>query len=86
MSNFTHLHECRLIMLGLCNFTVWYRNMEPGKNTPLDKIHHRPMRFLLGVHRFTPFPALYGDTGWLKPRENRYLCQTQCVYLITGIN
>ena len=32
------------------------------------------MRFLLGVHRFTPVPALYGDTGWLKPRESRYLC------------
>ena len=45
-----------------------------GKYSPRDKIHHRAMRFLLGVHRFTPVPALYGDTGWLKPRESRYLC------------
>ena len=32
------------------------------------------MRFLLGVHQFTPVPLLYGDTGWLKSRESRYLC------------
>ena len=45
-----------------------------GKYSPPDKIQHQAMRFFVGVHRFTPVPTLYGDTGWLKPRESRYLC------------
>ena len=31
------------------------------------------MRYLLGVHRFCPIPALYGDTGWLGSRDRRMI-------------
>ena len=67
MSDFTHSHAC--IMLGLCQF---YSMVQ--KYGDLVNIVLRAMRFLLGVHRFTPVSALYGDTGWLKTRESRYLC------------
>ena len=38
-----------------------------------DKVQHRAMRYLLGVHRFCPIPALYGDTGWLRSRNRRMI-------------
>ena len=35
------------------------------KAPSIDRIQHRAMRFLLGVHKFCPLPALFGDIGWL---------------------
>ena len=31
------------------------------------------MRYFLGVHGFTPVPALNGEMGWLPSRFRRYL-------------
>ena len=31
----------------------------------IEQIQTRAIRTFLGVHRFTPIPALYGDTGWV---------------------
>ena len=68
--SFTRMYNAGVIPILQYGAEIWGF----GKYSPPDKIHHRAMRFLLGVHRFTPVPALYGDTGWLKPRESRYLC------------
>ena len=37
------------------------------------KVTERAMRSFLGVHRFTPLPALYGDLGWIKPQYRRWI-------------
>ena len=72
MSDFTHLHECIGPDAGVMPILQYGAEIWGfGKYSPPDKIHHRAMRFLLGVHRFTPVPASYGDTGWLKPRKKQ---------------
>ena len=43
------------------------------KAPSIDKIQNRAMRFLLGVHKFCPLPALSGDIGWLPCRYRRYI-------------
>ena len=31
------------------------------------------LRVFIGVHKFAPIAALYGDTAWLKPRYKRWI-------------
>ena len=38
-----------------------------------DKVQHLAMRYMLGVNRFCPIPALYGETGWLRSRDRRMI-------------
>ena len=45
-----------------------------GRFAAADKINHRAMCYILGVHKFAPVPGLDGHTGWLKPREHRFVC------------
>ena len=49
---------------------VW--GLRPAKN--IDHIQNRAMRFFLGVHKFAPIPALFGDMGWHKNYLGRSLC------------
>ena len=40
----------------------------------IDNVQHRALRYFLGVHRFTPILALYGDSGWLPSLYRRWIC------------
>lgn len=40
----------------------------------IDNVQNRALRYFLGVHRFTPILALYGDTGWLPTSYHRWIC------------
>ena len=44
------------------------------KNTEIcNKVHENARRFYLGVHKFTPLPALYGEMGWIAVKYRHYL-------------
>ena len=38
-----------------------------------NKVHENAMRFYLGVHKFTPLPALYGEMGCIAVKYRHYL-------------
>ena len=44
------------------------------KASECDLVQNRAMRYFLGVHGFTPIPALNGEMGWLPCKFRRYLC------------
>ena len=44
------------------------------ENTEMcNKVHENAMRFYLGVLKFTPLPALYGEMGWIAVKYRHYL-------------
>ena len=43
------------------------------KAPSIGKIPNRAMRFLLGVHKLCPLPALSGDIGWVPSRYRLYI-------------
>ena len=43
------------------------------KNTHSQLIQNRAMRYYLGVHNFTPIPALEGEMGWMPSKFIKYL-------------
>ena len=61
-------NACVVPVLDYCS-SVWvfksYQN--------IDNVQNRTMRYFLGVHRFTPIPAMVGDTGWLSSVYRRWL-------------
>ncbi len=38
-----------------------------------DAIQNRAIRYFLGVHKFTPIPAIHSEMGWLSPKYRKYL-------------
>ena len=38
-----------------------------------DLVQNRACRYFLGVHNFTPIPALQAEIGWLPPKYRKYL-------------
>ena len=38
-----------------------------------DKVQNRALRFILGVHKFCPLPAMSGDVGWLGCKERHFI-------------
>ena len=44
------------------------------KASECDLVQNRAIRYFLGVHGFTPIPALNGEMGWLPCKFRRYLC------------
>ncbi len=43
----------------------------------INNIQNRAMRYFLGVNKFTPTHALYGELGWVMPRYRRWLSFAQ---------
>ena len=39
-----------------------------------DGIQERAIRFFLGLHKFTPIPALRGEIGWVSTQHRRWAC------------
>ena len=39
----------------------------------IDMIQNRAIRYLMGVHRFTPILALTGDMGWMVSSSRRWI-------------
>ena len=44
-----------------------------SKASTCDKVQNRALRYFLGVHRFCPVPAMYGDTGWFECKYRRFM-------------
>ena len=44
-----------------------------AKGSSFYKIQHRALRYFLGVHKFCPIPAMYGDMGWSECRPRRFM-------------
>ena len=43
------------------------------KSGMCNKVVENAMRFYLGVHKFTPLPALYGTMSWIVVKYRHYL-------------
>lgn len=39
----------------------------------IDNIQNRAIRYFMGVHRFAPTLAIYGDTGWIPSQFRRWI-------------
>ncbi|XP_048743557.2 uncharacterized protein LOC125656974 [Ostrea edulis] len=39
----------------------------------IDNVQNRAIRYFLGVHRFAPLLAIYGDTGWIPSQYRRWI-------------
>lgn len=48
-----------------------------GKNNHADNTQNRAIRYFLGVHNFTPIPALVSEMGWLPSKYAKWLCMLQ---------
>ena len=44
------------------------------KASQCDNVQNKAIRYFLGVHKFTPIPALWGKMGWFPSKYRRYLC------------
>ncbi len=44
-----------------------------GEWERVDVLHNRAMRYCLGVNKFAPVHALYGEMGWVMPRYGRWI-------------
>ena len=66
---FTKLYNASVIPVIEYASEVWGFSKAPS----IDKIQNRALRYYLGVHRFCPIPAMYGDTGWLECKYGRYV-------------
>ena len=51
-------------------FSIWADTKAPE----CDLVQNRAMQYFLGVHGFTPIPALNREMGWLPCKFRRYLC------------
>ncbi len=40
----------------------------------INAVHHRAIRFFLGVGRYTPSPAVNGEVGWTPPTIRQWSC------------
>ena len=67
--SFTKLYDsCVTPILDYCA-SVWGSK----QYACIDNVQNRSMRYIMGVHRFTPTTALIGDTGWLPSRYQRWI-------------
>ncbi len=66
---FTKLYESCVVPVTDYGSGVW------GKFncSHSDTIQNRAVRHFLGVHKFTPIPALHAEMGWLIPKYRKYL-------------
>ena len=67
---YTTCASCWLKIVG-CNLINTQRPPPPKKKTTTGI--ENAMRFYLGVHKFTPLPALYGEMGWIAVKYRHYL-------------
>ena len=47
------------------------------QNDHAEMIQNRAIRYVLGVNRFTPLPALTGEMGWSPTKDNKYINMLQ---------
>ncbi len=43
----------------------------------VNAVHHRAIRFFLGVGKYAPNVAINGDTGWIPPIVRQWVCVTR---------
>ena len=53
-------NSCVVPILDYCSSVWGFKQYQT-----IDNIQHRALRYFLGVHRFTPILAMYGDSGWI---------------------
>ena len=68
-STYTKLYEsCVLPVINYCTGVWGYKNYNK-----FDQVQQRALRVFLGVHKYAPIAAIYGDTAWLKPKYHRWI-------------
>jgi hypothetical protein len=60
-------NSCVVPILDYGSSTWGYKRYQTVEN-----VQNRAMRYFLGVHRFAPLLALYGDTGWIPCTYRRW--------------
>ena len=66
---FTTIFNSQIATILDYSSSIWSHKKAPE----CDVIQNKAMRYFLGVHGFTPVPALNGEMGWLPSRFRRYL-------------
>ena len=57
-----------------------------SKANDSDLIHNRAIRYFLGVHKFTPIPALYGEMGWAPAHVKKKMCMLRFWNRMSGMS
>jgi hypothetical protein len=68
-STFTKMYEACVTPVLDYGSGVWGK----AKVTHSDLIQNKACRYFLGVHKFTPIPALQAEMGWFPPKYRKYL-------------
>ena len=66
---FTTIFNSQIATILDYSSSIWSHKKAPE----CDVIQNKAMQYFLGVHGFTPVPALNGEMGWLPSRFRRYL-------------
>ncbi|KAH3813261.1 hypothetical protein DPMN_141714 [Dreissena polymorpha] len=61
-------NSCVIPISDYCASIWGFKHFKSAEN-----VHHRAIRYFLGVHRFTPILALLGEIGWLPSIYRRWL-------------
>ena len=72
-TTFSKLYESKVQSILEYGSGVWGY----AKETNIEIVQHRAMRYFLGVHKFAPNAGIYGDMGWIKHSLSRYICMVR---------
>ena len=69
-NTYTHLFESYVVPILLYGSGVWgYKNF-----SCCETVQNRAIRAYLGVHRFAPNHAIWGDMGWMSIHNRKHEC------------
>ena len=68
-NTFTKMFETGVIPVMDYGSGVW----GCSKNTHSESIQNKACRYFMGVHNFTPLPALHGEMGWFPTKFRKFL-------------
>ena len=73
MKNVTHDIFVKLFQTGVIPIMDYCAGVWGfSDNNAIEVVQNRAMRWFLGVNRFAPTHALYGDLGWVMPKYRRW--------------
>ena len=67
---FTTMYESGVVPILDYGSAIWGYS----KNSHSDLIQNKASRYFLGLHNFTPVPALTGEMGWLPSKYRKMIC------------
>jgi hypothetical protein len=61
-------YSCVILVVDYASSTWGFKKFQS-----LDNIQNRSIRYFIGVHRFAPTLAFYGDAGWMPSQYRRWI-------------